>query len=322
MDNNSQCSVDVSIVIVNWNTRRMLLDCIESLKKETSSTKIEIIVVDNGSTDGSQKALKETYPDVCLIENGENLGFAKANNIGIARSSGRYVCLVNSDIIALDSCIDRMVAYMDNHRDVGALGPKTVDENRNLRQNCRRFPTLWNACSDYLFLRRLLPFVPQFSGRTLRRSTYEKTHPAEVLSGCFLMVRRKALEEVGLLDERFFFYGEDTDWCKRFDKAGWGIVFFSEATAIHFGGASTAAYPVKYFLAMEKADYQYWLKHHRPLEVKTYHSIKIAYHAAHKITWSLVLLTSPSEEGQVTLKAQGHTACLRWLLFREDAHGN
>ena len=122
-----------------------------------------------------------------------------------------------------------MVAYMDAHPRVGVLGPRTVTRDLALRQNCRRFPTLANAAGDYLMLKRILPGVERFEGRTLKASTYSTTHEAEVLSGCFMMVRREAFDEVGPLDEDFFFYGEDTDWCKRFHDAGWKVVYFADA---------------------------------------------------------------------------------------------
>ena len=126
---------------------------------------LQIVVVDNGSHDGSQEALREAYPGVTLIENGANLGFARANNIGFEVSTGRYLCLVNTDVIALDGVVDKMVAYMDSHPGVGVLGPRTVTRDLALRQNCRRFPTLANAAGDYLMLKRILPGVERFEGR-------------------------------------------------------------------------------------------------------------------------------------------------------------
>lgn len=313
--------IDVSIIIVNWNTKQYLVDCVESLKRESSGITMEIIVVDNGSADGSQEALRASHPDVLLIENDANLGFSKANNIGIEVSRGRYVCLVNTDVIALDSCVPRMVRYMDADADVGAVGPRTVNREMELRENCRNFPTLNNACADYLLLHKLFPNSRVFPSRTLKKSAYGSTHSAEVLSGCFLMVRREAMEEVGVLDERFFFYGEDTDWCKRFAEAGWKLTFLSAAQAIHFGGASSAAYPVKYQLAMEKADLQYWRKHNHPLECALYVLIKDIYHLGYGIAWLALAPFKPAGKDRdiAKLKVAGHFTCLGWLLFNRKA---
>jgi GT2 family glycosyltransferase len=302
---------DVSLVIVNWNTRQYLLDCIESLLEQTTRASLEFVVVDNGSHDGSQEALREAYPEVTLIENGANLGFARANNIGFEVATGRYLCLVNTDVIALDGVVDKMTAYMDAHPSVGVLGPRTVTRDLALRQNCRRFPTLANAAGDYLMLKRILPGVERFEGRTLKASTYATTHEAEVLSGCFMMVRREAFDEVGPLDEDFFFYGEDTDWCKRFHDACWKVVYFADAQAIHFGGGSSKAYPVKYYLTMEQADLKYWRKHYPRGVRRAYVAIKSVYHLACTAAWLPLSLVRRDEQSE--LKLRGHATNLVWL---------
>ena len=309
---------DVSVIIVNWNTRQYLLDVIDSLQAQTT-VPTEIIVVDNGSQDGSQEALRRAHPHVVLIENGENLGFAKANNIGFQRARGRYLCLVNTDVIALDGVIDKMVAYLDAHPDVGIVGPRTLTRELTLRQNCRRFPTLANAAGDFLFLSRLLPGVRKFDGRTLPASSYATTHDAEVLSGCFMMVRRQAFDQVGPLDEAFFFYGEDTDWCRRFYDAGWRIVYFAEAEAIHFGGGSSKAYPVKYYLTMEKADLIYWRKHASRLAQVGYVAIKCIYHTVCVVGW--LGLAALRRDEQSRLKLRGHATNLVWLITGRSLAG-
>ncbi|HQZ84124.1 MAG TPA: glycosyltransferase family 2 protein [Actinomycetota bacterium] len=303
---------DISVVIVNWNTRQYLLDCIESLQDTTRRAKLEIIVVDNGSEDRSEDAIRGRYPDVVLVQNGANYGFARANNIGFSRALGRYLCLVNTDVIALDGVMDSLMDQMDAEPDIGLMGPKTITREGKLRHNCRRFPTLRNAAADYLLLNRLFPSVTALEGRTLGAATYDSIHDAEVLSGCFLMVRREAFAEVGPLDEAFFFYGEDTDWCRRFHDHGWRIVYKADAQAIHFGGGSTSAYPTKYYLTMEKADLQYWRKHHRPSEVARYRLIKIVYHGVGVLAWSPVYLLRRDQRSN--LKLRGHSASLAWLV--------
>jgi GT2 family glycosyltransferase len=308
----------VSVVIVNWNTRQFLLDCIASMRSATTRTSTEIIVVDNASHDGSQQALREAYPDVKLIENSENLGFAKANNIGFADAQGRAFCIVNTDVIALDGVIDRLWEYVDTHPNVGMVGPRTLNRDMEIRRNCRRFPALSNALGDYLWLKRLLPRSERFQGRALPLETYQHTHDAEVLSGCFLMVRRDAIEQVGALDEDFFFYGEDTDWCKRFHDAGWGIVYLPQAEAIHFGGGSTAAYPVKYYLTMEKADLLYWQKHSTPRRRAAYVAIKVVYHVVSVPGWLLIWLSRPTRRPQASLRLRGHLINTMWLLTRRS----
>lgn len=307
---------DVSIIIVNWNTRQYLLDCIASLLDQTSRTSIEIIVVDNASADSSPAALTETYPEVKLIQNSKNLGFAKANNIGFQAATGAAYCLVNTDVIALDGVIDKLWEYLLAHPEVGMVGPKTITKGHQTRLNCRRFPSLANSLGDYLWLSRL-PIVGVL-GRALPESSYQHTHDAEVLSGCFLMVRRAAIDDVGALDEGFFFYGEDTDWCRRFRNANWGIVYHPQATAIHFGGGSSAAYPVKYYLAMEQADLRYWKKYNDRGAVAAYVAIKLVYHLISVAGWTVRWLTQRGRRDQAALKVRGHLTNLVWLTLRRS----
>lgn len=304
-----QSTPNVSIVIVNWNTRQYLLDCVASILNSTKRTSVEIIVVDNASVDGSQDALRNEFPDVKLIQNTENLGFAKANNIGFSIASGSAFCLVNTDVVALDGVIDRLWDHLVAHPEIGMVGPRTLDRDMKVRRNCRQFPNLANACGDYLWLRRL-PII-RVPGRALGIETYDYIHDAEVLSGCFMMVRRSTVEQVGPLDEGFFFYGEDTDWCKRISDAGWRITYFPPAEAIHFGGGSSAAYPVKYYLTMEKADLRYWQKHHPRSEVSLYRMIKLAHHLVSLVGWGVLWLGRHSDG---SIRIRGHWINTIWLL--------
>lgn len=305
-------AVDVSVVIVNWNTREYLLDVVSSLQETTHRTSMEIIVVDNASHDGSSASLRQRFPEVILIQNEDNLGFAKANNIGFAVARGQALCLVNTDVIALDGVIDELWGFLQLHPDIAMVGPRTLNRDGAVRQNCRRFPTLLNAAGDHLWLKKL--GLPWLTGRALPLSTYESTHKAEVLSGCFLMVRREALDEVGPLDEDFFFYGEDTDWGKRFHDAGWGAVYHPGATAIHFGGGSTAAYPVRYYLTMEKADLRYWRKHHPVWQRAMYVGIRLIHNVASILGWAGVWLVKPDRREQASLKVRGNLINTVWLL--------
>ena len=148
---------DVSIIIVNWNTKDLLLSCVSSLKSNTHKTTMEIIVVDNASLDGSQDALRRKFPFVRLIQNPENLGFAKANNIGIQKSTGEYICLVNSDVEVKNACIDNMVAYMNRHSEIGIIGPKIYYPDGKVQFSRKRFPSLWNNFCGTFGLNRPFP---------------------------------------------------------------------------------------------------------------------------------------------------------------------
>lgn len=253
---------DVSVIIVSWNAKELLISCLNSFIDSQGGYTQEIIVVDNASSDGSPEATEREFTKVRLIKNDTNLGFAKANNIAIRESTGRYVCLVNSDIIVLDDGIEKLVQFMDGNTDIGMAGPKIIGGDGCLQVSCRYLPTLWNNFCQAAGLHRLFPKSSFFSDWQMNNWAHDATRDVDALSGCFWIVRRSAMEKVGLLDERFFIYGEDLDWCKRFHEAGWRVVFCPGSQAIHYGAASSANAPVHFFLQMQKADLQYWRKHH------------------------------------------------------------
>lgn len=253
--------MDATIIIVSWNAKKHLVNCLNSLSQSSGHTQ-EIIVVDNGSTDGSPKAVEEQFPQVRLIRNNENLGFAKANNIGIRESKGRYVCFVNPDVIVHDACIEKLIEFMDKNPSVGMSAPKILNPDGTLQVSCRHFPSIWNNLCQAIGLNKLFPKSVFFSEPQMKYWAHNETRIVDVLSGCFWMVRREALDKVGLLDEDFFIYAEDIDWCRRFHNAGWDVVFYPQAEAVHFHGASSSNAPIRFNLEMQKADLQYWRKHH------------------------------------------------------------
>lgn len=306
--------IDISVIIVNWNTKALLLDCVESLYRTTRESSLEIIVVDNASTDGSIDALRKNFPQVQTIVNQVNLGFAKANNIGIKKAQGRYVCLVNSDVKALDGVLDKMRLYMENHPDVGALAPKTFGGDMQIQKNCREFPTLRNLFCQEFFFTALFPETAAFRGREMIRCDYEAIMEIEVLSGCFLMVRRDVVAQVGPLDERFFFYSEDVDWCKRIHSAGWKLVYYPEAKAIHYGEGSSASAPVRFKLEMLKANWQYWSKHKSKLECILFWFIKLLGTLGRSAVWSAVFLFVPNIRPMARKSAVAYGKMLVWLI--------
>lgn len=254
--------LDITIIIVSWNTKRITCDCLRSIYQQSKDVGFEVIVVDNNSSDGSPEAVESQFPDVMLIRNRENLGFAKANNIGMKAASGRYLYLINSDVVVLDKCIDTMCEFMDAKQSVGMAGPRILNSDLSLQMSCRHFPTVWNNICQAIGLNKLFPKSSFFSESLMKYWPHDTIQKVDVLSGCFWMIRRQAIETVGLLDEDFFFYGEDIDWCKRFHDAGWSVMFNPGAEAIHLGGASSSNAPIRFYLEMQKADLQYWRKHH------------------------------------------------------------
>jgi len=254
--------VDISVIIVNWNTKKLLLDCIKSLLSNKSRYETEIIVVDNASSDGSPEAVKEQFPNIKLICNNKNLGFAKANNIGLEASKGRYVCLINSDIIFRNNCLDSMYEYINLHSTIGIIGPKLLWPDLKMQLSCRHFPTLRNNFCMAAGLSRLFPRSHFFSGEHMSYFSHNETRQVDALTGAFLMIRKEAIDQVGMLDESFFFYCEEIDLCKRIREVGWEIVFFPHAEVIHYIRGSSSKEPVRFRKQFVLSNYKYWQKHH------------------------------------------------------------
>ena len=239
----------------------MTYDCLKSVYEQTMNINFEVIVVDNGSTDGTCEVVEKEFPQVKLIKNGKNLGFAKANNIGIKAASGKYAALVNSDIVVRGDCIEKMTDFMEQNNSVGMAGPRILNPDRTLQVSCRHFPAVWNNLCQTLGVNKVFPKSAFVSEPLMKYWSHDTERKVDVLSGCFWVIRRAALEKVGLLDEDFFIYGEDIDWCKRFHDAGWDVKFYPGAEAVHFGGASSSNAPIRFYLEMQKADLKYWRKH-------------------------------------------------------------
>ena len=252
----------VSVVIVNWNTRDLLVACLRSLAALAGGVHCQIIVVDNASSDDSVETVQRCFPEVRVIQNTRNLGFAKANNIGLAACSGDYICLVNSDIEVLEGCLPRLVAFMQAHPEVGMLAPRLLNPDRSPQATCWKFPTLQTTLGETFFLHRWLPESSAFHRGQMTKITAETPQEIEVAAGAFWMVRRRALELVGGLDEAFFFYGEDIDWCRRFHQQGWKVMLLPQAEAVHFGGASSEKAPLRFAVERCRARCLYFQKHH------------------------------------------------------------
>jgi GT2 family glycosyltransferase len=270
--------MSISVVIVSWNAKSYLLKCLQSIVEQRHDDLIEVIVVDNASTDGSPEAVNEHFPAVTVIRNPDNYGFARANNIGIAATTGDYLMLVNSDVEVRPDCFRKMVAYMESHAEVGILGPKIVGTNGKTQRSCMGYPSLWNTFTRALALDSMFPGSARFGGQLLTYWGHDDIRSVGVINGCFWMVRRAAMDQVGLLDERFFIYGEDVDWCKRFNTGGWKVTFYPDAEALHYGGASSANAPVRFYLEMQRAQYQYWTKHHSRIASFSFLMINLLHH--------------------------------------------
>jgi GT2 family glycosyltransferase len=306
--------MSIAVIIVSWNAKSFLFKCLESVLAQRLSDDVEVIVVDNASTDGSPAAVRERFPTVKLICNTDNYGFAKANNIGIRATQGEYLLLINSDVVVSPGCFDKMFAFMENHTDVGVLGPKILGSNGQVQRSCMGYPSLWNTFARALALDTLFPSSKLFGGQLLTFWRHDEIRSVGVINGCFWMVRKSAMDEVGLLDERFFIYGEDLDWCKRFNDGGWKVTFFPEAEALHYGGASSANSPVRFYLEMQRAQYQYWTKHHSRLAATTFLLINFIHHAIRAAAEIVAYPLKWKKGAPPRHKLARNVAALKWIV--------
>jgi GT2 family glycosyltransferase len=303
----------VSVVIVVWNAKKYVLECLESLRKHCQEVYSEVIIVDNASTDGTPQLIMEMFPEFRLIRNAENLGFAKANNIGIAQCSGEYVCLVNSDVKFTSDCLSPMLRFVSDNPEVGMVGPKMLQADGKVRRSTMRFPTVWNQFCRAFGLDIAFKGSRLFGGLLMSDFDHQITIPVEVLNGWFVLVRRTAIHRVGPLDPQFFMYGEDVDWCYRFHQAGLKLVFFAEAEAVHYGGASSANAPVRFYLEQCYANWQYWRKHSGWLAQMAFLASLFVYHFVRLLGAALGYLISPSERPTNLAKLKRAALCLQWV---------
>src|ERR1017187_9918690 len=231
--------MDVSIIVVAWNVRELLGNCLRSVYEQTKGIEYEVIYVDNGSADGSVEMVRKEFLQTRIIENKDNKGFIRANNQGIEIATGRYVLLLNSDTIVLENAIARTVQFADAHPEAAVVGCRVLNPDGSLQDNCFRFYSTLNMILDVLWLSRAFPRNKWFGRKAYGGWDYDSVREVDVVVGCFSLVRMKAIQQVGMMDERFFVYGDDIDWCYRFVKAGWRVLFNPAGQIIHFGGQTT-----------------------------------------------------------------------------------
>ncbi|WP_342670220.1 glycosyltransferase family 2 protein [Desulfobulbus elongatus] len=278
---------DLSIVIVSYNTLGMTRECLASIERNRGDLVAQIIVVDNNSQDGSVAMIKAEFPHVELIENKENKGFAAANNQAFFRCRGQFVLLLNSDTIILDEVLQASVEYLECHPRVGAMGCQVLNTDRSVQFTCSGFPTLARLLAMTLALDRIGKFtwLDRYLMRWWRR---DDEREVEVISGCYLMIRKEVLENVGLLDESFFFFGEETDWCRRMREAGWQLVFAPVGRIIHHGGGSVKKLNFKRDVMLTAATVRLHRKYGSLAAEVTAYAILMGFNLSRAALWSIV----------------------------------
>jgi GT2 family glycosyltransferase len=253
-------STTVSIVIVNWKTPQLLARCLDSMSKDHE--KFEIWVVDNNSGDESVEMLRTRFPYVKVIANDDNLGFSKACNQAIPDSKGQYVLLLNPDTEIEPDAVTILAQFLDTHPECGAVGPKVLNSDGSLQLACRRaFPSPAAAFYRITYLSRIFPNNPTFSQYNFSSADPNEQLEVDALSGSCMMVRRQAIDQVGLLDEDIFMFGEDIDWCWRIKQAKWKVFYVPESVIYHVHGASSRLRPVGATINLHKGMEVFYKKH-------------------------------------------------------------
>lgn len=254
--------VDLSIIIVNWNAADLLARCLRSVQNTAKTIRYEMIVVDNNSTDGSQQMLQRDFPDVKLIANRENAGFARANNQGIAISQGRYLLLLNSDAFVKENTLDHMVAFMDEHAEAGMSACKLVYEDGRLQPSCYSFPSLLTELYTALQLDKAFPRSPEFGKYLMTYWDFDEVRAVDSVMGAFMLARRAAVDQVGMMDESYFMYSEEMDWCFQFKKHGWQILYDPSVETIHLWGGSSKRVRLEMFLQLYRSKVLFFRKNY------------------------------------------------------------
>jgi N-acetylglucosaminyl-diphospho-decaprenol L-rhamnosyltransferase len=269
---------DVSVVVVTFDSRPWIERCLDSVRGH------ETIVVDHGSTDGTLELVRERFPEARLIEQ-ENRGMGGGNNAGMRVAQGRYWFLLNSDAWVEGDGLARLVAFAEGHPAAAVVGPRLRNPDGSLQRSVRGDPTLWRLATEYLFLRKLAPRSRRLNAFYGGDFAHDSTREVESLQGAALLVRRDAADAVGLFDEDFFMFSEETDWLYRFRQAGWKVVFFPGAEVVHVGGASHGG---RLYVENLRGILRFFVKHR---------GLREAERARRLLLWALRLrvLVSPGE---------------------------
>jgi GT2 family glycosyltransferase len=288
---------DLSIIIVSWNVRDLLQNCLRSVLAETNLA-LQVIVVDSASTDGSPEMITELFPQVELVACQENVGFPGGNNLGIARANGRYILLLNPDTIVHGDALAKMVSYLEQNSKVGVVGPQLLNDDGSVQSSRRRFPNLRTAFFESTWLQ---PYAPQgvLDDYFVRDVGDDETAVVEWVMGACLMTRQEIVAQVGGLDEKYFMYSEELDYCRRIHEAGWQVVYYPQAQVTHLSGKSSEQAVTQRHINFNRAKLRYFRKYHGRLAAGILRLFLLKSYG-----WQLIL--------EAIKGAVGHKRPLRW----------
>ena len=281
----SQGAPALSIVVVSWNTRELLLDALGTVLPLPVSG--EVLVVDNASEDGSAEAVEGRFPSVRLLRNETNLGFAGGVNVGLRAALGRYVLLLNSDTRVLSDALAQLLAYAEAHPRAGIIGPRVLNEDGTLQESRFRFPSLLNLLLAASYLYQLFPSSPRWNRERLAGLDPDQPAAVDAVSGCCFLMRKDLLEKIGLLDEAFFMYAEETDLCWRARRAGYEVHYAPVGEIVHLGGGSSRLARRRNFLEFRRSILRFFAKHHGRGQAELARVLLIAFLVLRLPYWAL-----------------------------------
>jgi GT2 family glycosyltransferase len=305
---------DLAVIIVTWNARDYIDGCLSSLRSISSWVKASVLVIDNKSTDGTPEIIQEKYPEVALITNPANQGFAAANNIGIRRSTSRYLLLLNPDTVVRPGALEGLVGFMDSHQECWAAGPALFNGDGSPQRTGVRFPSIWNMIVESLFLDRVFPRSRIF-GR--HRELYEDpatARPVDFVQGSCMIVRREVIDTIGGLDEDFFMYFEETDWCYRMKQAGGNVYYTPDGEVIHFGGGTVAHYDERRLLHYHRSLLLFYRKHSTAIAGILLRAVLLVRSALRMVVWGGIVVSRPALRAKAVSSARGYAKVLPLLL--------
>jgi GT2 family glycosyltransferase len=302
----------LSVIIVSYNTREMTLECLRTLYAQLGATTAEVFVIDNASKDGSVEAIHKHFPVVRVIALPENRGFGAANNIAIREAVGDYLLLLNSDAFLKAGALATLIAYLDSHPGAAVVGPRLQNADGSLQLSCYRFPSPFRAVCENLLL------TAAFPGNLLVGDYRSWPHDTEravdfIIGACWLM-RSEAVKAVGLFDEEFFLYAEETDWARRFHDAGWQITFLPQAEAIHLGGGSAGNQSAKVFSEFRRGQERYIRKHHGGFGLWVFRASVITGAVLRIVFFSLLALFQRSRREKAIKVVRLWTRIMAWTV--------
>lgn len=306
-----------SVIIVNHNSDHHLAACVQSLIKNTGEVPIEVIIIDNASTDGSIGQVSEAFPALEILANSRNVGFAAACNQGLRQARGGTILLLNPDTIIQPDAVKDTLEFLARTPEAGIAGCRLLNTDGRPWNSCRTFPTVWDYLFDSLFLTKLFPGSRLFGRLYLTNTRFAGPTEVDVVSGAFFMFKRAVMDDIGLLDERYFIYTEERDFCYRAKAAGWKVYFYPQAEIIHMGRVSTRQHALEMFIEQKKSMIRFHQKFDTPRKTNLIRFLIILGIFIRFLVWNIAAAVSRTPE--VISRRHVYTGATRWFLWKDSS---